>query len=167
MHKNTHKEEFSYAYIHAIAATAGYGCVQMPRIMDLDGIDLTIFAPGILNNIQRPKVDIQVKCTSGNILKKDCIKFKLEVPTYDNLRYETPSCPQFLVIILVPDNVDEWLNVSEDELSMRRCGYWKSLKGEPKTSNTDYITITIPRINLFTVTSLKRLMHQAEEEENL
>lgn len=166
-HNNFRKEEFSYAYIHAISAAAGYACTPAPRLLDLDGIDLTISAPGILGSRQRPRIDMQVKCTSTSILHKDCIKFPLEIEAYENLRYDNPTIPQFLVVVLVPTDVDDWLKNTEDELSIKRCGYWKSLKGALPTTNTDKITITIPRGNLLTIAALEKIMSHTGEGEVL
>ena len=40
------QEEFSYAYIHAIAAGAGCSCQVAPRPLDNSGIDMTLHANG-------------------------------------------------------------------------------------------------------------------------
>lgn len=46
MDSNTQKEEFSYAYIYAVAATAGYAIQRANTPLDQIGIDLTIAAVG-------------------------------------------------------------------------------------------------------------------------
>jgi hypothetical protein len=160
MDKNAHKEEFSYAYIHAIAAAAGFSWASGTRLQDLDGIDGTISAPGIQETRMCPRIDLQVKCTSRtSIVHNDCIKYPLEVPAYDKLRFKDLYIPRFLVVVLVPDNSDEWLVHSEEQILLRHCGYWKSLRGEPETTNTTSIIVKVPRTNLFTPESLKGHMH--------
>lgn len=159
MDRNAHKEEFSYAYIHAVAAAAGYSCESATRLKDLEGIDITITALGVLGTRRCPRIDLQVKCTSRtDIIHDDCIKFPLEVPAYEKLRFDDPTLPYFLVVVLVPDNLDDWLIHSENELLLRHCGYWKSLVGEPETRNTKNITVQVPRTNLFTPDALKGFM---------
>jgi hypothetical protein len=41
---------------------------------------------------------------------------------------------------------------------MRRCGYWLSLRGAPPTNNETAITVKIPRIQVFDVAGLTKLM---------
>jgi Domain of unknown function (DUF4365) len=159
MDRNAHKEEFSYAYIHAVAAAAGYSCANATRLVDLEGIDITITALGFLGTRRCPRIDLQVKCTSRtDIVHDDCIKYPLEVPAYKKLIFDDPTIPYFLVVVLVPDSLEDWLIHSENELLLRHCGYWKSLAGEPETRNTDNITVQVPRTNLFTPEALKGFM---------
>ena len=69
---------------------------------------------------------------------------------------------KILVIILLPDNPEEWVNQSEKELCLRRCGYWLSLKGQPETQNAQSVTVYLPRQQLFTVDAVKDIMEQIE-----
>lgn len=159
MDRNAHKEEFSYAYIHAVAAATGYSCKKAERLEDLEGIDLTVTALGVQGTRRCPRIDLQVKCTSrADIVHDDCIKYPLEVPAYEKLRFDDPTIPYLLVVVLVPDDLDDWLIHSEDELLLRHCGYWRSLAGEPETRNTKNITVQVPRTNLFTPDALKGFM---------
>jgi Domain of unknown function (DUF4365) len=160
MDRNTHKEEFSYAYVHAIAAVAGYDCAISKRPLDNDGIDITITALGIQGIRKRPRIELQVKCSSRmDIVHEDYIKYPLEVSAYNNLRFDDPTIPCLLIVVLVPDEIEEWIDISESELLIRKCGYWISLAGEPETDNTKCITISIPRVNLFKPDTLKNLIH--------
>jgi len=56
----TQKEEFSYAYISAVASAAGYSFQIAPRPLDLVGVDVTIAVGG---NSQR----LQFICFSATI----------------------------------------------------------------------------------------------------
>ena len=158
---NTQKEEFSYAYIRAVASVAGYAVEQKLRAMDNAGVDVTIEVPGEIGEILFPKFDAQVKCTSSqSVLHNDYIKFPLEVKNYNKLRHEKPLTPQLLIVVLVPTDINGWINISEDKTLMKKCGYWISLKGRPKTNNNTTITIDIPRINLFTPSALLSIMNK-------
>jgi hypothetical protein len=178
MDTNTRKEEFSYAYIHAIASVAGFSIDTKKRAMDAAGIDLMIEVPGELASRPRPKLELQVKCTDDeSIVKEQTINFPLRVKNYNDLRHSRPIIPSLLVVMLVPSNLKEWFEYSDtldsspnskNEITiLRKCAYWLSLKGEPETSNTTNITVYIPRQNLLTPKSLVDLMTKAAKEEDL
>ncbi|NJO93884.1 MAG: DUF4365 domain-containing protein [Hydrococcus sp. RM1_1_31] len=46
---------------------------------------------------------------------------------------------------------------------MKYCGYWVSLQGYPETNNKKTVRISIPKEQLFTEKSLKKLMEEASE----
>ncbi|NEN92689.1 MAG: DUF4365 domain-containing protein [Okeania sp. SIO3H1] len=165
---NSQKELFSYAYIRAVVAVAGYSVQEKPRPMDNAGIDINIEAPGEVGEILFPQLEAQVKCTSStNIIKENTINFPLPVRNYNILRYEKPYVPFILIVVLVPDKVSQWITISEEKLVMRKCGYWVSLKGKPPTRNKETITVELPRNNLFTPDSLSKIMEKISKEEEL
>lgn len=168
MDKNSQKEEFSYAYIQAVASVAGYSVQIKPRLMDNAGIDLTIEVPNQIGFMLSPKFDAQVKCTSSTkIIDHDLIKFPLPVKNYNRLIHPKVLAPQILIVVLVPENIEQWLQISETETIMKKCGYWVSLKGQPETTNTSNITVTIPRENVFSPSSLKLIMDKISRGEDL
>lgn len=57
------QEEFSHAYVHAVATVAGFGVTRAPRVVDNNGIDLTIAAVGDRLQPRKPRLDVQLKCT--------------------------------------------------------------------------------------------------------
>jgi hypothetical protein len=65
---------------------------------------------------------------------------------------------RILVVVLVPDDMNDWLRHSEPDLVMRRCGYWLSLRGMPATDNAEGKTVHLLRAQLFTVQSLQGMM---------
>ncbi|MEQ9236732.1 DUF4365 domain-containing protein [Coleofasciculus chthonoplastes] len=164
---NEKKEEFSYAYIHAVASVAGYAVEKKRRMMDNSGIDLTIETPGEIGEILYPKFDVQVKCTSADILRNDFLSFPLEVKNYNKLIHPRPLVPQVLIVVVVPKSIEKWINISEEETLMKKCGYWTSLKNRPSTQNTETITVKIPRMNLFTPSSLNEIMKKISMGEDL
>ncbi|GGA47910.1 DUF4365 domain-containing protein [Okeania sp. KiyG1] len=159
---NSRKEYFSYAYIRAVAAVAGYSVEEKSRPMDNAGIDLTIESPGEIGLSLFPKVDAQVKCTSSNNISKieaDTINFRLPRKNYDTLRGES-TVPLILIVVLVPDKFTEWMTISQEECVMRKCGYWASLKGEPSTKNKETVTVKLSRKKLFTPDNLSKIMEK-------
>ncbi|MEA5533037.1 DUF4365 domain-containing protein [Crocosphaera sp. XPORK-15E] len=168
MDLNTQKEMFSYAYIEAVASVAGYSVCRKNRAMDNAGIDVTIEASGEVGEVIFPKIDAQVKCTeSENIRKQNCVKFPLPVNNYKTLIDTRAIMPLILVVVLVPSDIHNWLKITEEDILMKKCGYWVSLKGQPPTKNTKNITVELPRQNLFTPASLQTMMEKIGRRENL
>lgn len=94
------------------------------------------------------------------------IHFPLKVKNYDDLRSDV-LVPNALVVVMVPNQVDDWLTQTEEELVLRRCGYWYSLLGEPATENVESITVHIPRAQQFTAAALQDMMTRINGGENL
>ncbi|GJD21256.1 hypothetical protein RIVM261_062120 [Rivularia sp. IAM M-261] len=164
----TQKEEYSYAYISAVASTAGYSFQIAPRPLDLVGVDVTITGIVSPGSRRRTRLDLQLKCTSQDILDDDGIRFPLEIKNYNELRNINPDDdPLLLIIILVPEKVEDWLQQSETELCMKRCAYWMSLRGQPESNNQTTVTVYIPRTNVFTVDALRTLMQQIANGETI
>lgn len=108
MNINTQKEEFSYAYIYAVASAAGYSFQRATTPLDQVGVDVTITAvPETPESRRLTLLDLQVKCTSRDVLTDDEIRYPLSIKNYEELRYEEHSVPRILVVVVVPDNADE------------------------------------------------------------
>ncbi|MBW4667355.1 MAG: DUF4365 domain-containing protein [Cyanomargarita calcarea GSE-NOS-MK-12-04C] len=159
---NLQKEEFSYAYIYTVTSAAGYSFQKSSRILDVGGIDATITGIVSDDTLYQPQLDLQIKSTSLDIQSEEVIRYPLKIKNYNELRKEKTVAPRILVVVLIPENQEEWINQSETELCMRRCAYWLTLRGQPQTTNTESITVYIPRENLFTVNALKTLMQQIQ-----
>ncbi|MGB6300322.1 MAG: DUF4365 domain-containing protein [Rivularia sp. (in: cyanobacteria)] len=159
---NIQKEEFSYAYIYAVVSAAGYSCQIATRPMDIGGIDIIISGEEKEFTLYPPRLEVQVKATSTAVIDNEFIRYPLKLKNYNELRKSKTLVPKILVIILIPDNPGEWVNQSETELCLRRCGYWLSLKGQPATQNTESVTVYLPRQQLFTVSAIKNIMDTIE-----
>ena len=159
------KEQFSHAYVHAVSAVAGF-TLYHPDVDD-DSIDLGI-AGRIAHDIPRPpRIELQLKCTSDNVVRGKYVVYPLKLKNYDDLRLVDLVVPRILVVVLVPDDEAEWLHQSEEELSLRRCAYWVSLRGLDDTNNRRSISIRLPRQNLFSTEGLHGLMKRAGHKEPL
>ncbi len=157
---NTQKEDFSYAYVYGVAAAAGYSLQSATRRLDNSGIDATITVPGTIGSKRLPRFDVQIKCTSQEVRQENVLKYRLSAKNYDELSCDDPFVPQLLIVVLVPDNVDEWLIQSEESLCLQRCGYWLSLRGYPQRTSQSTITVEIPRHNIFNVDALCMIMQR-------
>lgn len=148
---NERKRLFGVVYLRAIAATAGYGAD--PPESDYDSIDLVISS----RLGKRPRLEFQVKCAGGATPEGDDFGFELSKKNYDDLRADT-VIPRLLFILIIPENLEDWLRQTERRMNLRRCGYWASLQGLGESPNTNSVTVRVPRGNLLTPQALQSLM---------
>ena len=150
-----HEEALSRSYVRSIASHCRYIVLDMD--FDRDGIDLQIKAGGSM----RPSIDLQLKATINlGEIQNDVFRFPLKRRNYDLLRIET-MIPRILVLLDLPRDEERWLTISSDELILRRCAYWVSLRGQPETDNVETVTISLPARNRFNDDELRRLMDMA------
>lgn len=165
MDDNSKKEEFSYGYITTLCAVSGLTVSKADRPLDNQGIDITIIAPGQILGIFSPKVDAQVKCTSQNVIQGNVIKYKLPIHNYRRLISTKAQSPQILIVVVVPDKIDEWIDIDEQVTQLKKCAYWISLEGHKESTNKTNITIEIPRKNLFTPESISKIIEDAADRQ--
>lgn len=156
MREELRKEEFSKAAVHAIASKAGY---QISRSeVDVISKDFTIESVGADKTDSHPKIDVQLKCSTPKIVFRNELRFPLKLKNYNDLRSSHRSTPQILIVMIVPEQIDDWMEISTDEILIRHCCYWKSLRGLEATTNRRSVTITIPTDQIFTPTALSEMM---------
>lgn len=160
MELSDRKEQFSNAYLQAVASVAGYGVWKPAPGPDDDSVDWVVAQKGGEGTVRSPRLEVQLKCTAAHVPSRDYFSFPLKLKTYDDLRPERENLlvPRILLVVLVPDDIESWLEQSEEKLTMRRCGFWKSLRGMEEVENTTSVTVRVPRSNLFTVDELASIM---------
>ena len=158
MDLNQRKEQFSNAYVRAVASVAGFTLAK-PEVDD-DSIDLTDAQRGGNGTVRAPRVELQLKCTGQDIINNGSLHLPLKLKNYDDLRAADVLVPRILVVLCVPDGLTDWIEHSEQQMLIRHCAYWVSLRGEAATTNTTNITVQIPRANLFNPTSLTEIMNR-------
>ena len=159
MELNQRKELFSKAYVRAVAAVAGCSVDQPEN--DYDSVDLCIKAIGS-DPMQPHRLELQLKCTSRDVLNTQYVRYPLNVKNYRDLRIAT-FIPRILVVVLVPENIGEWIQYSEQEMLLRHCAYWLSLRGMSETENTNRVTVELPRNNQFTAAALQSIMQRISQ----
>lgn len=147
------KEQFSIAYVRAIAAVAGVN-VYRPEV-DEDSVDVGFSTRTFFGQPQRPRLEAQLKCTADPVGENASFGFALRVKNYNELVGEF-LVPRLLIVVVVPPTAAEWLTQDEQSLAMRHCGYWVSLGNAPATTNTSNVTIQIPRSQVLTVAALQK-----------
>ena len=122
MDLNAMKERFSFAYVEAVASQAGYWIAD-PRV-DRRSVD------GILmgDTVGLPRLDFQLKATSQDVVRGEHLHFPLPIGNYNDLRLQARAA-RILIVLQLPENVEEWINQSRDEMCQRYCAYWLSLRG--------------------------------------
>ncbi|MEM6471936.1 MAG: DUF4365 domain-containing protein [Planctomycetota bacterium] len=161
------KEQFSQAFVRAVASTAGFA-VYEPSVDD-DSIDCGLAQRGGGGTVRSPKLDLQLKCgakSSGGISIDDQkVTYRLKVKNYNDLR--APNClvPRVLVVVLVPSNdLEHWLTESDESLTLNSSAFWVSLRGKSETSVAgDKVTVHLPRSQRFNVEQIQALMNQISE----
>lgn len=157
------QESLSRAYIQAIASRCGLNC----SFREFDyGIDVTVHPIHRRENryIETGfNLDIEAKSTFGATVTDQEVLYDLEVKAYEDLRATEIGTPRILVLLVQPENESDWTAMDEEELRLRRCAYWISLKGRAPTSNTEKIRVSIPRANRFSVEALHGIMERLRQ----
>jgi hypothetical protein len=156
------ESELSYAYLHAVASKVGMACRVTGRHEDNNGIDATLTAWGPFNNegyLTEVDIKIQLKATTAvpSDHSENLSYFLTGVNRYNDLRTATVCVARILVVLFLPKNPHDWVNHSADELALRKCAYWQSLRGAPATANQSGTTIYLPKAQMFTPQSLAEL----------
>lgn len=154
----TIEELISVSYVSAIIARSGFA----PNSVTKDyGIDLEVRNIGEHN---KKRIDLgtflelQLKASINWSTEEEHIVFDLEADAYNRLifRRDNSSMPCALVVCCLPKDQTTWLNVSEDEITIRKCCYYYFISGA-KTENSSSQRIRIPRSQLLTPESLQEL----------
>ncbi|MEV0710907.1 DUF4365 domain-containing protein [Nocardia aurea] len=159
------QEQFSLAFIRLVAAAAG--CSVKKHETDYDGVDITIVASAEYSKFYCPEFDMQLKCTTQHRrLGAEHLTWSLERERFIKLVNPKRFIPALLAVLLIPENADELLDLSEAGLTSASRMYWEyaaNLGGidDDKASKT----VHLPRRNLFDVEGLQAIMRTIGEGE--
>jgi hypothetical protein len=162
MDLNAKKEQFSVAWVKAVAAVAGFGwSIPTP---DEESVDLCLMARGAEMRSWSPRLDVQIKCTAWEthppFNSSDSFSFPLKLKNYEDLRKQNVFVPRILVVVVVPVAVENWLTQEPSALVMRHCGYWTSLRGLPESENATSVSVSIPMQQTFDPPQLQGMMRR-------
>jgi hypothetical protein len=158
MHLSHRQEAFSRAYVRAVAAVVGLRAQDGPEPDD-DSVDMTLAARGPGNTVRSPRLDLQLKCQLGPPNHGEDWAYDLKLKNYDDLRPTDVQVPRILVIVAVPEVVEDWIEHGSDHMMLRHSAWWLSLRGLPDTQNTSTVRVRIPWHQRFDVASLTAIMH--------
>ncbi|PIP54811.1 MAG: hypothetical protein COX07_03260 [Bacteroidetes bacterium CG23_combo_of_CG06-09_8_20_14_all_32_9] len=166
---NLIKEDLSIAYVMAVAGRNGFA--TQIRHRDSDSVDLMIINKGKPNPACTKiegQINIQMKATVNWRDNADnTISYDLNKKNYNDLRETEIVVPRILVVLCLPNNEKDWLSISIDELTLKKCAFWFSLKNMPDSGNTSSVILRIPKANLFSQQTLLDLMIKMQKEEEL
>lgn len=154
---NDIESELSYAYLHAVASRAGMNCQVSNRHADNRGIDATI--RGFDNPVI---IDVQLKATIQPLIEtyEGYYSYSFRgIAQYNQLRGRNFP-PRILVVLWLTEDSEQWLHISPEELSIKKCAYWVSLFDAPETANETAETIYLPKNQLLTVESLNDMANR-------
>jgi hypothetical protein len=161
--RNQRQENISRAYVRAIAALPGVICGDVATDFGIDMYLRSVTERDGQYIDSGDQLDLQVKSSSLSTVTETEVVHDLEIRSYDVLRQNRPRCPRLLVLLVVPAEEGEWISQSLDELIIRRCAYWHSLRGAEPATTTKTTRITIPRTNVFSVEAVQRMMNALHE----
>lgn len=165
--ENRIKEELNLAYVLSIAASKKFS-TEITRV-DSDSVDATIRYNGYLSEdsiLHSPEIKLQLKATSNANIVGNEIVFPLPIKNYNDLRLPSMS-PRLLVVMCLPDNSNDWLSHSTEELIIKKCCHYLNLNGFPESENSTSVTVKIPLTNEFSPNKIEELMISASKQELL
>ncbi|MBW1597931.1 DUF4365 domain-containing protein [Streptomyces sp. JJ38] len=118
------QEQISLAYMSAVATRAGATVASWN--VDKDGVDATLKRDHQL-------VELQMKCTSEPQILADgtTYAFDLDIPTYNKLRGPRRTAPGYLGLVVVPRDIETWLEHDAEALLMRCHGRYAQIQDLP------------------------------------
>ena len=164
MTREHRQEGLSLAYIHAVAALAGW--TWSGRSTDY-GADISLCYVeqyGHFRFESAVKIDVQAKSTASPVLDQHCLRFDLPVSNYEWLRRSDVYCPRVLAVLVLPPEEAKWLSISEKQLVMKNCMYWTILKGSKPTKNKRTVRVELPRKNVFSADALRQIYLSVKQE---
>lgn len=171
LNENDKKAELSYAYLHAVAAAAGFACSDTNRHVDGCGVDARVDIRERLDAAARLtefSLPIQLKATSAKLpVVEDKLSFPLDVDQYDKLRVTTVSIPKLIVLMTLPQEIESWLNVSAESLVARHCARWTCIQGYPDIANDATVTVRFRLDRVLTPNALREIARRVAMEEDL
>ena len=153
------EELLSISYVTAVAAKAG---VTFDLVRRDFGVDLSIRQIKSFGGKRMDMgviFDCQLKASINWIQEQDNIAYDLDVMSYNKLvwRYKEPSIPCILILLCLPRDENQWLDLSEDQLILRKCCYWTRITG-PLSQNKYSVRIRFPSNQIFSPDTIHNLM---------
>lgn len=157
------ESELSYAYLHAVASSVGVCVTDANRHQDNAGIDATLTGWGPFpagSFLKEVDLKVQLKATVAPlVLRNKHYSYELQgINRYHDLRSESLATPRILVVLFLPSDPSQWLELTPEFLLMRKCAYWVSLRGAGDTTNSASVTVYLPSHQTFHPQGLQSLL---------
>jgi hypothetical protein len=162
---NDMKERLHRAYVTAVAGKAGVSIGEPQPDYGIDGTFRKIVIRGTRHFPSGCSLDYQLKSSSNWKRNNKDLLCDLESKTFNDLvsrrieGSEKAACtPCILLLFFLPKDEDEWMNLTEEELILKRCCYWYHVIDSVETDNKIAKRIRVPRQQVFTPQALAELL---------
>ena len=156
------KEDLGQAYVRAVIAKAGFNYGRDEHDYGFDGAIKEVTNVNGRYCSTGFGINYQLKSSCDAFFQGEYVVYDLESKNYNDLVTYTTTFPNILVLFALPHNENEWLSVTESELTIRQCAWWCSLTGKPTTDNKATKRICIQKRQLFTPEELILLMDKVK-----
>ncbi|GGK51108.1 DUF4365 domain-containing protein [Nocardia camponoti] len=157
---NIHQGKFGEDYIRVLASAAGL--VWSADDVDVDGVDLTIKQPGRTPKGFSPQIEVQVKTMSRPTFDGGVVVFRgLNRTQFNQLAGDDFAVPRYLFAIHVPPRSGQFADSVSGATMLRHCGYFVSLRDQPRVPESDTrrkVPVRIPLSNVLDVEALRALV---------
>lgn len=152
-------ETLQEAYLHAVAA-AGRCSVAKPN-RDR-GIDWIVSHQSSFHTVDwQADLRVQLKSTYQVAPDTTADSVPISIPNAQlrRLAHSPVTTPTILVVMLVPRDIEEWIEVCSEHLLLRHTAYWDNLEGRPITGQ-DETVVRVPTAKVFNEASLCEMMQR-------
>ena len=153
MTPNFIQEQLSWTYVRAVAFRAGYN-LSRPEV-DNYGVDGSVIS---IRDDGPGQVDFQLKASTRYDIRNEDIIYDLNVGNYNQLTNED-ALPRVLILFTMSASDNLWLSQSHYEMCLRKCAYWVSLMGMPRSHNLSTVRISVPQTNVFDENGLRNMFN--------
>src|SRR5207248_3214264 len=104
------QELFSDAYVRAVVSAASMHVITEAPTVDRDSIDGWIQYTGLIGDVYSPPIAYQLKSSRApSHLRDDHIAYPLAIKNYTDLRVENTPVARILIVVIVPQTLDQWI----------------------------------------------------------
>lgn len=152
MDKNSIEELLSQRYIQILANRSGFDATKPEKDfgVDLSVKEVSIDRRGIEKRYlySGRSVDIQLKSCKNLKEKNGYVKYSLEKKTYNDyfFRKKNVEQPYIIIIFQIPKDENDWIQLTPDQLVLKKCAYYYVPDGTEKMSIC-YARLKIPTSN--------------------
>lgn len=160
------KEDLSISYMSIVSAVVGIGFEIVRH--DEDSIDSLIKRVVELDRGTKfnSQISVQLKATSSKSQYNDngeFITYQLKVKNFNDLCMAA-TMPSMLALLILPEDENEWVNWSPEEIILNGCMYWVNLQNCDNSMNAGKVSVKIPKINRINSDCLLMLLEKAAKE---
>lgn len=161
------KEDISISYLSALCA---YNKIAFDIIRhDENSTDALIMEHiSLSDEIQfEAQLRVQLKCTSSPSQYRDYgenIHYTLKAKNYNDLCSRSTT-PIILALLILPENKDEWVKWTPQELLIKGQMYWEKFSNNQRCENKNSITIEISKKNILNIENLPNVIKKIAMEE--